>query len=375
MWLKEELSELIGLVYEGSFEPIPWTSVLGTLRAKLHANLVALVLKPASRSEPATIVHAIEDGVYFSSSEFRTYSVYMLDPFAYLPPERIYTPEEVVGVDRYFGSEFYNQYLKRRNIHFMMGADFRSRAGADCRFRVCRPHEGVPYSTDERELCQLLVPHFKRAVYAYSREYRMRSEKDLFAGTIDRMEFGVVILDESGKVLTVNRLADEILGRGEGLIVANHRLHSIANSDQLSLHVKQALTCQPQGVPLVSTVFSIPRRGRLPLSLLIKPISAPLEVGGRGQPRVAVFLRDPSRVPVPSHAVLRTLFGLTLSEAALASLLAGGMSLNQAAAQLSITRNTVKSRLRAIFTKMHVNRQSELVRMLSIETVANISES
>jgi DNA-binding CsgD family transcriptional regulator len=78
----------------------------------------------------------------------------------------------------------------------------------------------------------------------------------------------------------------------------------------------------------------------------------------------AVFLVDPDRrLELPLEA-LRQLYGLTPAEARLASLLAEGVGLPEAAAQLGITRETAKSTLHAIFAKTDTRRQAELVRRL-----------
>lgn len=361
---RDALSELIGLVYEGALEPIPWATILETLKKKLDANWAVVVLRPASKSEPASIIQANERGVSIYSDEFSTYYVYTLDPFAFLPPDRIFTPEEIVGEQQYFGSEFFNQYLKRHDIRFLLGADFRSADGAECRFRVCRPERAGPYSAAERELCQLLLPHFKRAIHLYARLHRIESERDLLVGSMDRLHIGVVILDEAGNVLTTNRVADEILAQGDGLALGRGRLQATSRGDQLEMRISQALAHRPAAVPSVADAMSISRPGRPPLSVLVKPVPATVPAEGRSRPSAAVFVRDPEHVPTPSVATLRMLFGLTSAEAALAKLLAEGLSLDEAAARLAISRNTVKSRLRAIFAKTGVKRQSSLVRVL-----------
>jgi DNA-binding CsgD family transcriptional regulator len=64
------------------------------------------------------------------------------------------------------------------------------------------------------------------------------------------------------------------------------------------------------------------------------------------------------------EALLRDVYSLTTSEARLAVRLASGASLTGAAEMLGVTRNTVRSQLRAIFQKTATSRQSELVVLL-----------
>src|SRR5262249_25489011 len=69
--------------------------------------------------------------------------------------------------------------------------------------------------------------------------------------------------------------------------------------------------------------------------------------------------------PGPTPALLCKLFGLTPAEAKLASIVGEGLSPDQAAEELGISRETVRNQLRAVFTKTATHRQSELVALLS----------
>jgi len=65
------------------------------------------------------------------------------------------------------------------------------------------------------------------------------------------------------------------------------------------------------------------------------------------------------------------LFNFTPAEANFAKLLAEGLTLDEAGEQLGITKNTVKSRLRSIFSKTGVTRQSSLIRIL-LDTMVSL---
>ena len=77
-----------------------------------------------------------------------------------------------------------------------------------------------------------------------------------------------------------------------------------------------------------------------------------------------VFLRDPEHKSQASPDVIQSLFELTPAEASLALLLADGMTLEEAADDLNIRKNTARAHLRSIFSKTGVTRQTALVRLL-----------
>jgi DNA-binding CsgD family transcriptional regulator len=77
-----------------------------------------------------------------------------------------------------------------------------------------------------------------------------------------------------------------------------------------------------------------------------------------------VVIVDPERRPIPAPDMLRQLFGLTKSEAAIAHLVLNGEGLGPIEEQLLLSRDTVKTHLRNVFQKTGTHRQAELVRLL-----------
>jgi DNA-binding CsgD family transcriptional regulator len=87
-------------------------------------------------------------------------------------------------------------------------------------------------------------------------------------------------------------------------------------------------------------------------------------VASRPAPMAAVILlpKDP-----PRHAerVIQSLFGLSPVEARIAKLLGDGLTPAEAAQQMRMRPNTLRSYMKSIFVKLDVHRQSELVRLVS----------
>ncbi len=99
-------------------------------------------------------------------------------------------------------------------------------------------------------------------------------------------------------------------------------------------------------------IVPVPRSSRLhwqlPLCVaLVSNIRRQLEPG----PEVAVALSD--------------LFGLSVGEARVAALLSHGWTIESAAASLNLAPGTVRNQLKAVFAKMHISRQADLVLIVS----------
>jgi DNA-binding CsgD family transcriptional regulator len=77
-----------------------------------------------------------------------------------------------------------------------------------------------------------------------------------------------------------------------------------------------------------------------------------------------VFVTDPEAAIESDEEILKRLFGLTASEARIASLLVQGRDLNEICGKLSIRRTTARTHLRHLFEKLGVRRQGELISLL-----------
>ena len=98
------------------------------------------------------------------------------------------------------------------------------------------------------------------------------------------------------------------------------------------------------------------------LSQGVQPLSADDDAGAAGA-MALVFPAVDSTDRLWSS--VRQSFGLTGAELRLAARLAEGLTLKEAAQDLDVSVNTLRNQLRAVFEKMGLNRQSELVRALT----------
>ena len=101
-----------------------------------------------------------------------------------------------------------------------------------------------------------------------------------------------------------------------------------------------------------------------PLLLFAVPSPASELMGTMVPGGAIVFVSDPTRQMTPSQTALMELFGMTPTEAKLASLLAGGEKLEDAARRMAITAGTARVHVKNIFRKANVGRQGDLIRLI-----------
>jgi DNA-binding CsgD family transcriptional regulator/PAS domain-containing protein len=361
-------STLLGNIYQGPMEQVPWGRALEQIRRQLDANYATLILRSPATDRPGLMVNASEHGSTLPGEVSYNSYYYSLDPFIGLPSDRVVTIDEHLGAGVWCMSELYQQFLKDIGIRYILGADLRTEDGVECRFRVCRNHDSPDFTAADKALCTALLPHLKRAVDLHSRIDVVESERTVYASAIDRMLVGMVILDESGTIIKTNAAADEILGARDGIRISKGGLDVEYGQENRKFQrvLRQAMMGHVGTTPPVTEAMSITRpSGSARLGVLVRtiPLSEWSE-DNRKRPACVVFIRDPERRSQASHDVVRQLFDLTPAETQLALQLANGLTLDEAADELGISKNTARAHLRAIFSKTGVTRQATLVRML-----------
>jgi DNA-binding CsgD family transcriptional regulator len=115
----------------------------------------------------------------------------------------------------------------------------------------------------------------------------------------------------------------------------------------------------------VSTGPIVVRRDRKrPVVIRVMPIPGAARSPFLGA-RALVTLCELGPKPAPDPEVLSAVLGLTRAESRLASLMAAGLSPQQAARELQVSPSTVRNQLKAVFAKTGTHRQSELVTLIS----------
>jgi len=186
---------------------------------------------------------------------------------------------------------------------------------------------------------------------------------------VDYLSVGVILTDANCRPIFTNRAAREIITAESGLAFANsHLANSSAIATQQLHKIIEKVAAHDETAPLASSVFAmlLPRKdGQNPLSVIVAPVRKSASKNAHAKIAAILFVSDPDfDVDLPK-SLLRTLFGLTQSEAKIAVAVANGESLEQLAKTSGVKVSTVRTHLKKIFEKTGRVRQAELVRMLT----------
>lgn len=232
------------------------------------------------------------------------------------------------------------------------------------------PESGAPpFAADWRAVMLALLPLLQRIVRLYLVIGDSERRRRIAEHVLETSGVGVILVDSVGSIISVNGAAHAIMVHTGVLGIYDGRLRAMRQADQqlLQRHIRQKADEQSAGIadPACYAAFALLRDDHpLPVTVMVRPgpsfgpASAPL------RRTATIILRDPARRLRLDAPDLERLFDLSPAEARLARLLADGLSMEEAALQLGVSRNTVRSQLQAVFAKTGTNRQGDLVRLL-----------
>ena len=199
----------------------------------------------------------------------------------------------------------------------------------------------------------------------------MLGEWKALAGTLkfvlDRLDRAVLVTGPEGQIRFANRAADHLLSRGDGVDATRGRLRAARSRDTDALrHLIERATQTGTGAGRTAVDALAVRRtdDSPPLAIVAEPL-APTHgeiLGHEASPGAILFIGELQASSRPSQDRLRIVYGLTPGEAQVAFLIVDGHDIASAARTAGISGNTVKYHLKAVFEKVGVSRQAQLIR-------------
>jgi len=263
-------------------------------------------------------------------------------------------------------SEYYS-WLSKYDQRYYIAAQWTSDKGEDCYAAFQRTARQGHVTPQQIALFERVLPHLRRGVEVT----RRLEEADLRVAasrlTLDRLPYGVAILDAAGNVLIMNRAAVRIAAEGDGIDATGAGLAILhrPSAGAYKRILADTLTGEADRPSRAGGTVAVERpSGRRSYLVTVTPLPGPQPIFTRHVPAAAVFISDPESQERPPEDAFREMFGLTPAEAGLAACLSTGLPLDACADLRGITRATARTYLKRIFAKTGTSRQAELVRLL-----------
>lgn len=288
-------------------------------------------------------------------------------------PLNVMTDEDRFPKDEFIRTEYYNDFLKPQDIHSVLVVRLGRSDGIQSTLNVTRPEHKSQFEHSDLEIARLLHPHVIRAFNLSRRFANLDALAAGLTAALDHSLHGVLLLDDTGRIIHANRLAERLLREEQGLCVAHGRLSALPNefARRMDTLVGQAAGRGGKSRTGGTMALHTPSRVR-PLSVIIAPLRSNRLTTPAGA-CVIVCVTDLDAGVSPPAQQLAALFGLTPAEARVALALFEGATPREAAVALGISPHTVHVHLAHIFQKTATNRQTELIQLM-MRTVISRSD-
>src|SRR5262249_22523785 len=231
--------------------------------------------------------------------------------------------------------------------------------GEHVMFVLSRRTEYGPFERASAQRLDELRPHLARSVLISA---RLQLERARVAGeALAAMGIPALVLDETGRALAANSLIEAMSGW-----VHWRALHRVSLQDKHAAHLLRD-AIEITGSEIASSVHSFPVRNAHANAMMVAHV-IPIRLSARD-----IFLRcstvlamTPVTPPqAPPVELVQSLFDLTPAEARVARSLAAGKTVEDIAADSSVSLNTVRTHLHHVLEKTGCNRQAEVVALLT----------
>ena len=265
------------------------------------------------------------------------------------------------------GTVFYNEWLKPQGLFYGIGGVVLQREDMVIRLSAARARKHGPLTRSDEQNYRKLMPHLRRACNLHIKLAEVRALRDSSQANLNLLPFGVILLNRNGKALFCNRAATNIIEGNNGfkLDAKGYCCSATARETKaLQTLIRDAIeTDSGKGRGMRGSMKLTHTHSEQPLLIQVSPFSGhpalPFDI-----PCAVLFLSVPGKGTNLSPELLSSLYGLTPSEARLATSLAMGIKLDQFANGNHTSISTVRAQLKQTFKKTETHSQVDLARLI-----------
>ena len=350
----EELSAVIAEIYDAALAPDRWPSVLEACAAFVAAQGAGLLLKSAIAGV-GEIHH--QTGVsphYIALYETEFWRYDPLGPLVLSEVGTVASREDFVGDEEFAAGRFNREWARPQGWVDAANVVLERSATAFSVLSFLRAEAAGRVDGEMRRRVGLLVPHVRRSLAISSALDTARLRAERIEAVIERIDAGVLLIDEAGRVVLANDGARTLAARGviampqarlargpASRFAAGGLLAAVATGEGTTIEIELG-----EGPAHIVHVVPLSARSAAGAShlVLIRPVSFPLPA---------------------APGLLQARHGLTPAEMRVLLALAEADGVPAIAARLGVSENTVSTHLGRIYLKTGTRRQVELVKLLA----------
>ena len=243
----EQLSELIGEIYDAALDPSLWSDVLGKAGRFVGGPVAAIFAKSPTALTGTVYYHSSSKDPIYRNLYFNKYIKF--DPFTsaqyFSDVEQPMTVADIMPYHEFLETRFYKEWVQPQGMVDAVTAVLDKSVTTAAMFGVFR-YQSVGVVDDEtRRRMRLIVPHIRRAVLIGRLIDLRAADAASLADILDGLSAGMCLVDTGGRIVHANTACHVILNAGDFLSTTGGRI--VATDAKIDQALRELLAAAGSG--------------------------------------------------------------------------------------------------------------------------------
>ena len=364
----DQFQEIISCIYDAALDPDQWNNVIEKMAMAFQAKQGYIRVINSKSSQIQHVYTHNKDPQW--EQPYKDYYIHK-DPWLndILKEKKTFVSctHHHLSNREYEALEFHRDFVLPQKNHYGIGGRISIDDNLESFFGLNRDKIKQGFEDEYLNALQLFVPHIQKALLINEKTRHSNLRQKLLSDALNQINSPLLLLDKNGGILFINSQAEQLIEFRTDISIKNNHIILSSPTDHRNLEkLIHKATGRDNSIQQGGAMcFSDPVTHSA-ISILVNPISPNMvHLDTQSNKNVLLVLsthQDQKSLPIE---LLTDLYNLTPAEARLTASLCRGLTLDEVSEKLELSKNTLKSQLRSCFTKVGVNRQSELIRLIN----------
>lgn len=365
--MSKDHEELISIIYSAPINPENWSYVLDGISALTNSRGSALMVERKDGWVGWRASVSLQPQINFYLEKYNNTKFGLINNRikAKNSPE-FFANHQLFDEAEWQNTIFMKNYGEPNGLGHLVTTYIELPHGDKIAIASARDASKEKYEDHTIEKLNAIRPHLARAAMLTTNLGMKRLTSAV--ETVGNLSLPVMLIDTTGKIY----LSNDDLGIFKNYFSMKHE-----NKIDLSSRMKAIITSiTSKDSAQINRAKSVPLRtaNDEPAILHLMPLpsfyadffnESPSEKGTFDVSNIMLILTPVMRDDETNTQIIASLFDLTATEAKVASKLSLGASIDQVSGAMSVSKETIKTHMKSIFMKTGVNRQAQLVSLVS----------
>jgi DNA-binding CsgD family transcriptional regulator len=365
----EQLSLLIGEIYDAALDPALWPRVQGLICGRVHGHASTLYWQDSVR-QTGNVYYQVGISPDYERLYFEKYigmnPLYPALPF--LEVGGVHTVADLLPYDEMRKTLFYKEWLRPQGFLDVAFSNLEKSITTSVVFTIIRRERDGMVDDEMLRQLRLIMPHIRRAALIGKVIDLKTMEAASLADSLDGIVAAMFIVDAAAYIAHANASGHAMLANGSLLRSLGGKL--AANDSEAERALYSVFAAASNGdIAVGARGFAVPLTARNGERYVAHAL--PLTSGARRQAGIAyaattaIFVTKAElNLSSPTETIAK-LYKLTPSEIRILLAVIEIGALPAVADALGISKETAKTHLNSVFSKTNTHRQADLVKLVA----------